>query len=1285
MTASIDLSTPLQSPNPNPSSIPNPNHSPQANVYRIGGVPVEFPYKPYGSQLAFMGRVISTLSRARHQGHSHALLESPTGTGKTLSLLCSALAWQQDQLRRPPPLAPSPQPPPATGPTPDPLLHGGGFVPEPEPSRNTEQSPPAVSVRAQKKAVTPTIYYASRTHSQISQVIREYKKTSYRVPMAVLASRKHYCTNEDVCASGNVDEECKLRLKDANLGCLQFKNANKLKAHPSLQRGGCHEVHDIEDLVNLGRKVKGCAYFAAQTMAADAQLVFAPYSYIINPIVRRAMDVDIKGSIVILDEAHNIEDIARDAGSVDIDEDVLCTLQTELGQLCMADSLAMIYQPLYDVIQGLISWIADRKEKLQKREFERYSTYWSGDMAIRELQYAGITQQCFQILQECATKAVKAASDVESDGAHLSGMPAIMLEGLFSSLSYLFSGNCCYSSEYQLALQRYVKRDNGIVSWKCTMSLWCLNPAVVFRDIANLSLSVILTSGTLSPMGSFASELGVQFETCMEAPHVIDVQSQLWAAVVSSGPGNSHLNASYKHADGYAFQDALGASLEEICRVVPGGALVFFPSYKLLDKVRARWSQTGQWSQLNAQKPLFVEPRGTFEEFEPVLKCYYDAILGKKKAGPGKGRNGSKRTSDTTKASSQNHVKGGAAFLAVCRGKVSEGIDFSDENARVVVIVGIPFPNINDVQVVLKKRYNDTYKSSKGLLSGSEWYCHQAFRALNQAAGRCIRHRFDYGAIILLDERYKEEQNRAYISKWLKNSIKHYGSFEETLDGLRTFFENVEKQKKTKMEETGNKDELQIDVLPFDTNKRLLPWPEPNFSSQKIPQKKNQTSKKSNQHAERKTIIDDLTATKPKQLAKSSTPLVLGEAPFSSLMAQCLVERKPASKTNSKVLNSCENYAMFEDTTLEYSRYSEPSLLSQNSLHQSIPVRQVLEKSCVMECSKEENLYTVAVNASNQSIYMPSFPVSTTTSKGSPSDGPCMSAVTPEKVAYVDLSKPEKESPLNASVNSHCQKRRKLTTSQLTSCTYKNHFSSPQLTDKRFELTPTNNCPNPKIQKLIEKFLGKKSSTLPLLPQKSVQKKLHICCLHCEIPLGLSKNGFLIPCSLSSSSKFYLGYVRKFGPPSIYSLDNISRIQRKLVPILVCESSLVNNQIFSRCSNGGTMRHGVWSEEDGCVFRTITCPRCTTSNACLGAQILATDASNVHLLNKVLFYADYVDIKDHASKPEAMRPASSDATLRRSPLINAEKYVYNSRPHGSVPLNQKSSKLKLPKKDPLAT
>uniref|UniRef100_A0A2P2NJW8 Helicase ATP-binding domain-containing protein n=1 Tax=Rhizophora mucronata TaxID=61149 RepID=A0A2P2NJW8_RHIMU len=58
-------------------------------------------------------------------------------------------------------------------------------------------------------------------------------------------------------------------------------------------------------------------------MADDAQLVFCPYSYIINPVTRGAMEIDIKGAILVLDEAHNIEDIARDAGSVDVEEDVL--------------------------------------------------------------------------------------------------------------------------------------------------------------------------------------------------------------------------------------------------------------------------------------------------------------------------------------------------------------------------------------------------------------------------------------------------------------------------------------------------------------------------------------------------------------------------------------------------------------------------------------------------------------------------------------------------------------------------------------------------------------------------------------------------------------------------------------------------------------------------------------------------------------------------------------------------------------------------------------------------
>lgn len=47
----------------------------------------------------------------------------------------------------------------------------------------------------------------------------------------------------------------------------------------------------------------GCSYFASRSMAEEAQLVFCPYNYIINSTIRKAMEVDLKDSIVILDEA----------------------------------------------------------------------------------------------------------------------------------------------------------------------------------------------------------------------------------------------------------------------------------------------------------------------------------------------------------------------------------------------------------------------------------------------------------------------------------------------------------------------------------------------------------------------------------------------------------------------------------------------------------------------------------------------------------------------------------------------------------------------------------------------------------------------------------------------------------------------------------------------------------------------------------------------------------------------------------------------------------------------
>ena len=54
----------------------------------------------------------------------------------------------------------------------------------------------------------------------------------------------------------------------------------------------------------------------------------------------------------------------------------------------------------------------------------------------------------------------------------------------------------------------------------------------------------------------------------------------------------------------------------------------------------------------------------------------------------------------------------GAIFMAVCRGKVSEGLDFANANGRAVLITGLPFPPLKDPRVILKQMYLDENKAS---------------------------------------------------------------------------------------------------------------------------------------------------------------------------------------------------------------------------------------------------------------------------------------------------------------------------------------------------------------------------------------------------------------------------------------------------------------------------------------------------------------------------------------------------------------------------------------------
>lgn len=93
---------------------------------------------------------------------------------------------------------------------------------------------------------------------------------------------------------------------------------------------------------------------------------------------------------------------------------------------------------------------------------------------------------------------------------------------------------------------------------------------MIFSHIAKLSKSVILTSGTLSPMQSFSSELSCEFSYKLEASHVIK-REQCWVATVPRSESGYNIVGTYANISTYAYQDALGDCIAKFSAIIPEG------------------------------------------------------------------------------------------------------------------------------------------------------------------------------------------------------------------------------------------------------------------------------------------------------------------------------------------------------------------------------------------------------------------------------------------------------------------------------------------------------------------------------------------------------------------------------------------------------------------------------------------------------------------------------------------------------------------------------------------
>uniref|UniRef100_A0A8D2N782 DEAD/H-box helicase 11 n=1 Tax=Zonotrichia albicollis TaxID=44394 RepID=A0A8D2N782_ZONAL len=633
------------------------------------------------------------------------------------------------------------------------------------------------------------IYYCSRTHSQLSQFVREVQKSPFGkdTRLVTLGSRQNLCVNEEVRRLGAlqlINDRCMEMQKNKH-----GKNENEGKKR-RVSRTVCPfysfeqmqflrdevlvEVKDIEQLVSLGREAKACPYYGSRFAIPAAQLVVLPYQMLLHEPTRNAAGIKLKDQVVIIDEAHNLIDTITCIHSAEVSGSQLCCAHSQLSQYMeryrkrlKAKNLMYIKQILYlleqfvamlggnvnqnpgcqavsqtgTVLKSINDFLfqsqIDNINLFKLFGFvERYGGPASAVKTNKENQKVAGLQDFLLTLQQ--------GSDKEGEFRHplllRAASPLMQIEGFLSALTNANQDG------------RVILNKQGTVA-QSSLKFLLLNPAVHFAKVVEECRAVIIAGGTMQPVADFREQLlccaGVDPARVVEfsCGHVIPPENIL-PIILCSGPSNQQLEFTYQTRDLPQMMDETGRILCNLCNVIPGGVVCFFPSYEYEKQVYGHWEKTGLLSRLAARKKIFQEPKKA-NQVEQVLVEYAKCIK-------------LSRYGNAAKEGTFNKEKG-------C-----------------VIMVGMPYPNIKSPELQEKMTWLDkTMPRAGGQAPSRVLIENLCMKAVNQSIGRAIRHQKDFASIVLLDHRYARPAIFNKLPQWIRERTQVKAAFGSAFAELR--------------------------------------------------------------------------------------------------------------------------------------------------------------------------------------------------------------------------------------------------------------------------------------------------------------------------------------------------------------------------------------------------------------------------------------------------------------------------------------------------------------------
>ncbi|NQX67857.1 ATP-dependent DNA helicase [Paenibacillus alba] len=455
---------------------------------------------------------------------------------------------------------------------------------------------------------------------------------------------------------------------------------------------------------SYARKHRVCPFEFSLDVAYAADAIICDYNYIFDPRVnlKRLFEEQKRQTALLVDEAHNLVDRAREMYSSELQKSSFLALQREFKG---------VHAELHDAAKAINQYFIALRKRIGDSPMLVEPELPESLIALLEVFIAAAEK----VLAGAGGRADQGRADIFSgettpDERDRLTAPALLLEAYFSTQNFVRIA--------KLFDERYVtftSSDRNEVNVK----LFCLDPSHLLRQMGKGYRSHVFFSATLSPLSYFMDTLGAgedDYSVTVPSPFSKD-QLEVFVQPLST-----------RYQDRERSREPIARSILELVTGRSGNYLVFFPSYAYMSSVYEAFTdlveaqpaggassgEAGSGLDVLVQQALMSE-----EEREQFLAAF---------------QAGTERT---------------LVGFAVMGGIFSEGIDLVGDRLTGVAVVGVGLPQLGPERNLIKSYMDSTGKN------GYEYaYVFPGMNKVQQAGGRLIRSETDRGVLLLIDDRY---------------------------------------------------------------------------------------------------------------------------------------------------------------------------------------------------------------------------------------------------------------------------------------------------------------------------------------------------------------------------------------------------------------------------------------------------------------------------------------------------------------------------------------------------